>query len=104
MNRCDRNAECINQIGGYLCRCKNGFYGNGMICQGKLKGVSKSLIKQVRGRIISTFQPYRADEKWESTFQCDAHQFIRLKFDSMDITDIAIDILKIQFMTLDFRE
>ena len=27
-NKCSRNAACTNQIGGYMCDCKSGFYGN----------------------------------------------------------------------------
>ena len=51
------------------------------------------------GYIIATNHPYKPDEEWESTFICEPHQFVKLKFDSMEITDIANDILKIQFMT-----
>lgn len=32
-NICDENAECNNELGGYSCRCRNGFVGNGFICQ-----------------------------------------------------------------------
>ena len=32
---CDENAECKNTIGSYECQCKDGFRGNGLICQGK---------------------------------------------------------------------
>ena len=51
------------------------------------------------GTIIATNHPYGADEEWESTFICEKNQFVKLKFDSMEITDIANDILKIQLMT-----
>ena len=33
-NKCNHNARCINQDGGYLCQCKDGFYGNGLKCFG----------------------------------------------------------------------
>ena len=52
-----------------------------------------------RGKIIATNQPYGATEKWESTFVCEPKQFVQLKFESIDITKIANDILKIQFLT-----
>ena len=36
INDCHRlHAVCINQIGGYLCQCENGFYGSGLDCSGK---------------------------------------------------------------------
>ena len=53
----------------------------------------------VRGEIISTYQPYRADEKWESTFSCQSDQFVEMKFDTMDFSQIALDIIKIQLLT-----
>ena len=53
----------------------------------------------VRGEIISTYQPYRADEKWESTFSCSSNQFVEMKFDTMDFSQIALDIIKIQLLT-----
>ena len=53
----------------------------------------------VRGEIISTYQPYRADEKWESTFSCQSNQFVEMKFDTMDFSQTALDIIKIQLLT-----
>ena len=36
LNECDRtNARCINIIGGYICECRDGFYGNGLSCSSK---------------------------------------------------------------------
>lgn len=32
-NICDENAECFNEPGGYSCRCRDGYTGNGYICQ-----------------------------------------------------------------------
>ena len=54
---------------------------------------------QVRGDVISTHQPYRADEKWESVFVCQSEQFVALKFDIMEFSKIANDILRIQLLT-----
>ena len=28
-------AECVNTIGGFFCRCQNGYLGNGTHCEGK---------------------------------------------------------------------
>ena len=53
----------------------------------------------VRGDIISTYQPYRANEKWESTFSCESDQFVEMKFDTMDFSQTALDIIKIQLLT-----
>ena len=39
-NDCHRlHAVCINQIGGYLCQCENGFYGTGLDCSGELNSL-----------------------------------------------------------------
>ena len=29
---CHSDADCINNIGSYLCRCKDGYLGNGITC------------------------------------------------------------------------
>ena len=31
---CDENADCTNSDGSYSCTCKQGFTGNGSLCQG----------------------------------------------------------------------
>ena len=31
---CDENADCTNTDGSYSCTCKQGFTGNGSICEG----------------------------------------------------------------------
>lgn len=31
-NICDENADCINRLGGYDCRCRSGFYRRGSKC------------------------------------------------------------------------
>lgn len=32
IHKCHHNAECVNTIGGYSCRCRVGFRGNGYSC------------------------------------------------------------------------
>ena len=59
---------------------------------------------KVRGEVISTNHPYRANEKWESTFSCEADQFVEMKFDTMDFSQIALDIIKIQLLTADLSK
>lgn len=31
-NICDPNADCYNDLGGYSCRCRDGYTGNGYTC------------------------------------------------------------------------
>ena len=31
---CDENANCTNSDGSYTCNCKQGFSGNGTVCEG----------------------------------------------------------------------
>ena len=58
----------------------------------------------VRGDVISTHQPYRADEKWESAYVCQPGQFVALKFDIMEFSKVANDILRIQLLTAEESE
>ena len=34
---CDENADCTNSDGSYSCTCKQGFIGDGSLCDGLLK-------------------------------------------------------------------
>lgn len=34
LNKCDVNALCTNTEGSYVCRCRNGYQGNGISCEG----------------------------------------------------------------------
>ena len=34
-HECSENAVCINTFGSYVCRCKDGYRGNGRTCYGK---------------------------------------------------------------------
>ena len=54
--------------------------------------------------MISTHQPYRADEKWENIYACQTDQFVMLKFDTMEFSKIANDILRIQLLTAEQSE
>ena len=33
-SRCDNKADCFNTDGSYSCKCKQGFTGNGTVCEG----------------------------------------------------------------------
>ena len=105
MNECGYNAQCKNTEGGYRCNCTDGFYGNGLSCSSKFHIWNWFYTFNLeRDNIIATFQPYRKDEVWESIVSCESDQFIKLKFDSMDISEIAIDVLKIQLLTADLSK
>lgn len=39
---CDENADCTNSDGSYSCTCKQGFAGNGTVCNG-MRELSVSL-------------------------------------------------------------
>ena len=43
-NPCDKNAECTNSDGSYSCACKQGFTGNGTVCEGICDVVAKQKI------------------------------------------------------------
>ena len=32
---CAENALCSNEVGGFVCSCKDGFVGDGLLCMGK---------------------------------------------------------------------
>ena len=40
-NPCDENADCLNNDGSYTCTCKDGFTGNGRVCDGKFPSANK---------------------------------------------------------------
>ena len=33
LHRCNSHADCTNTAGSYLCRCKPGYFGDGLICK-----------------------------------------------------------------------
>ena len=35
-DKCDPNAICTNTPGGFTCRCKKGYRGNGITCTGNI--------------------------------------------------------------------
>ena len=37
-NPCDDHSNCINSDGSYSCICKQGFTGNGAVCEGMCQG------------------------------------------------------------------
>ena len=31
------NADCVNEQGSFSCECRNGYIGNGKVCEGKAR-------------------------------------------------------------------
>ena len=40
ISRCNEDAVCTNTAGSYHCKCKSGYYGDGIKCSGKTVGIS----------------------------------------------------------------
>ena len=51
-DQCSINAICTNLLGGYSCRCKDFYTGNGFVCNGKYKTVDKCFHKSERKFIL----------------------------------------------------
>ena len=45
---CDKNADCTNSEGSYSCICKQGFTGDGAVCEGTYKFSEKVIMTSVR--------------------------------------------------------
>ena len=43
-NPCSPNGECTNNHGSFVCKCKTGFSGNGIVCNSMYNGVGRSII------------------------------------------------------------
>ena len=43
-DHCDRHANCTNAVGSFVCACKGGYSGDGIVnCQGKSKEISLAM-------------------------------------------------------------
>ena len=43
-NLCDENADCINTNGSHVCTCRQGFSGNGVVCEGAVLHIYSYLL------------------------------------------------------------
>jgi len=47
IQNCSADAVCNNTKGSYNCTCNPGYYGDGWVCQGKLKEIQELLISEI---------------------------------------------------------
>lgn len=71
-NICDRNADCYNELGGYICRCRSGYYGNGFTCYAQeaaetVQPVEPSESAEPVESIETTESTESTEEQWFST-------------------------------------
>lgn len=56
MHTCHSNADCVNTVGSYKCRCRSGYTGNGHQCTGMY-----ILIERSRISMYTSIYAYRKD-------------------------------------------
>lgn len=55
INICDPNAECFNELGGYSCRCRDGYSGNGHNCESI---ATNEVSTEQQHQLYTTPEPY----------------------------------------------
>ena len=74
LDNCASNtARCINTEGSFLCRCNDGYSGNGTVCEGKfLSGCKKfKFLKEACFPLACTAEPM-GDEVTSKSHMCEA--------------------------------
>lgn len=62
-NVCDTNADCFNEPGGYSCRCRDGFTGNGYACESDDASIVQSSESTVQpDPTLTTPEHYQCDQ------------------------------------------
>ncbi|XP_065190707.1 uncharacterized protein LOC135821639 [Sycon ciliatum] len=85
-HNCDSSAACINTLGSFSCACNDGFYGNGISCQGcnfhelNIASVNRTTgqvtcatgYTRVEGNSVATCPKNSATGNWEGVGNCRA--------------------------------
>ncbi|XP_031633983.1 nidogen [Contarinia nasturtii] len=72
-NICDQNAVCFNDLGGYSCRCQDGFFGNGYTCYEQVtQEITEEPIQSASTAYPTPNIPGLAPEHWLCD-QCSEH-------------------------------
>ena len=81
-NKCDANADCLNYDGKYLCRCKEGYEGNGFECDNICaKNQTCGSNAECRRTVMSTDQ-----------FTCECLQgFVGNGYNCVDVDDCELN-------------
>lgn len=71
-NICDKNADCFNELGGYSCRCRDGFVGNGGQCLSIYDVSTTTPLPPIYS--LPTIPPIiLSDNNWNCAGQCSAN-------------------------------
>ena len=86
---CHARADCVNLVGGYECRCQQGFIGDGFFCK-KDQEFEKSILEPGGGHVDSQgftyFAVYRNLKVGDAgVISSDHAQVDRLKFERLSI-------------------
>lgn len=69
LHNCDENALCFNMVGGHSCSCKPGYTGNGTMCKGRQRFITKST--SGLKLIMEELEGYWWSEINKSVFYCE---------------------------------
>ena len=58
MKKCSANADCVNMSHSAFCRCKKGFSGNGMKCEGTYTPKWRHSVTADEAHLLWKLHPY----------------------------------------------